>query len=104
MTNEPSWDEIFSSQPSSTPPQPAAAPLTRRQLREAEGRERQAQSPEQPPARDAASVLPVHDTGAVTETAPAASQPVATEARPPPPSSHPSATRHPLFPSTTPAR
>jgi len=83
VTNEPSWDEIFSSQPSSTPPQPAAAPLTRRQLREAEGRERQAQAPEQPPARDAASVLPVHDTGAVTETAPVASQPVATEARPP---------------------
>ena len=42
MTNEPSWDEIFSSQPTSTTAgTPAAAPLTRRQLREAEGRERE---------------------------------------------------------------
>jgi len=42
VTNEPSWDEIFSSQPqSSTGTPPAAAPLTRRQLREAEGRERE---------------------------------------------------------------
>jgi UPF0755 protein len=40
VTNDPSWDEIFSSQPSSTPAAPAEAPLTRRQLSEAEGRER----------------------------------------------------------------
>ena len=42
MTNEPSWDDIFASQPgaSSTPrPQGAAAPLTRRELREAEARD-----------------------------------------------------------------
>ena len=41
MTNEPSWDDIFTSQPgaSSAPrQQDAAAPLTRRELREAESR------------------------------------------------------------------
>jgi UPF0755 protein len=36
VTNDPSWDDIFASQPSATP---SEAPLTRRQLREAEGRE-----------------------------------------------------------------
>lgn len=42
MTNEPSWDDIFSSQPASSTDQPSSsAPLTRRQLREAEGRERE---------------------------------------------------------------
>jgi len=42
VTNEPSWDDIFNSQPgaSSTPrPQTAAAPLTRRELRDAEARD-----------------------------------------------------------------
>ncbi|GAB3606375.1 hypothetical protein GCM10027413_17840 [Conyzicola nivalis] len=47
MTNDPSWDEIFTSQPSSAAAQPSAEPLTRRQLREAEGRERE--RPEQEP-------------------------------------------------------
>jgi UPF0755 protein len=40
VSNDPEWDDIFSSQPGSARPAPAAAPLTRRQLREAEGRER----------------------------------------------------------------
>jgi UPF0755 protein len=41
VTNDPSWDEIFSSQPTAQPAEPAAAaPATRRELREAEGRER----------------------------------------------------------------
>ena len=58
MSNEPSWDEIFTSQPSASSGEPAAAapPLTRRQLREAEGRELPAQRPTnaggaQPPRR-----------------------------------------------------
>jgi UPF0755 protein len=42
VTNDPSWDEIFSSQPDDARANPAPAPLTRRQLREAEGRERPA--------------------------------------------------------------
>ena len=46
MTNDPSWDEIFTSQPSDAPKSTAAAPLTRRQLREAEGRERDVPSRE----------------------------------------------------------
>ena len=37
MTNEPQWDDIFTSQPGASEPQPA--PLTRRELREAENRE-----------------------------------------------------------------
>jgi UPF0755 protein len=41
VTNDPSWDEIFNSQPGDAPKSTAAAPLTRRQLREAEGRERE---------------------------------------------------------------
>ena len=48
MTNDPSWDEIFTSQPADAPKSTAAAPLTRRQLREAEGREREL--PTQEPA------------------------------------------------------
>jgi UPF0755 protein len=40
VSNDPEWDDIFSSQPDAARPAPAAAPLTRRQLREAEGRER----------------------------------------------------------------
>lgn len=40
MTNDPSWDEIFTSQPADGTDRTAAQPLTRRQLREAEGRER----------------------------------------------------------------
>jgi UPF0755 protein len=48
VTNDPSWDDIFSSQPSADPATPPAAtpastpaaPMTRRELREAEGRER----------------------------------------------------------------
>jgi UPF0755 protein len=42
VTSEPSWDDIFNSQPgaaSAPRQQPAAAPLTRRELREAETRE-----------------------------------------------------------------
>jgi UPF0755 protein len=42
VTNDPSWDEIFSSQPDDARANPAPVPLTRRQLREAEGRERPA--------------------------------------------------------------
>jgi UPF0755 protein len=48
VTNDPSWDEIFTSQPSNAA-EPPAAPLTRRQLREAEGRERERERPEQEP-------------------------------------------------------
>jgi UPF0755 protein len=36
--NEPSWDEIFRSQPGAAAPQPSTPPLTRREAREAEGR------------------------------------------------------------------
>jgi len=57
VTNDPSWDDIFSSQPSAdssapraaTPASTPAAPMTRRELREAEGRERpRAPRPEEP--------------------------------------------------------
>jgi UPF0755 protein len=43
VSNDPSWDDIFASQPDDARAQPTAAPLTRRQLREAEGRERPAE-------------------------------------------------------------
>jgi UPF0755 protein len=59
VNNDPSWDEIFSSQPSTdasaapagTPAATPAAPTSRRELREAEGRERV----RQPLADDAAA-------------------------------------------------
>jgi len=59
VTNDPSWDEIFTSQPSAdpaatptaTPASTPAAPMTRRELREAEGRER----PREPRAEEPAA-------------------------------------------------
>ena len=75
MTNEPSWDEIFSSQPSNESAVPPAAPLTRRQLREAEGREREAAQRDEQPVRDAASILPVHEAAPAEAAAPPAAAP-----------------------------
>jgi UPF0755 protein len=48
VSNDPSWDDIFSSQPEETRAQPTPAPLTRRQLREAEGRERPVEREREP--------------------------------------------------------
>ena len=61
MTNDPSWDEIFTSQPSSAAAQPTAEPLTRRQLREAEGRERE--RPEQEPVAQGGGKPPKRGRG-----------------------------------------
>lgn len=82
MPNDPSWDEIFSSQPSSSSepgsnPREPAVPLTRRQMREAEGRERvaapAAETAPQPAAWSPERSAP---TGAVPTT------PAATDAAP----------------------
>ena len=82
MSNDPSWDEIFQSQPNSSAGEPPAAPLTRRQLREAEGRERQAPAPAAPPAdaapTSAAAAFPAQSASAH----PAPTQAAPTQATP----------------------